>query len=98
MEAVVEGLDTYRGHQVKVLAKNEHYLVRYLEVGGATPTDGAVLASTPDLICVVDSDTGRSNKYRTTKHNTTYILVLYYSTYHLVSLVARLSPMHDIDA
>ena len=59
VEAVVEGLDTYRSHQVKVLAKNEHYLVRYIEVGGASPTDGAVMACTPDLICVVDSDTGR---------------------------------------
>ena len=58
VEAVVEGLDRHRGHLVRVLAKNENYLVRYLEIDGDELTDGAVLACTPDIICVVDSDTG----------------------------------------
>ena len=58
VEAVVEGLDRHHGHLVRVLAKNENYLVRYLEMGGAELTEGAVLACTPDIICVVDSDTG----------------------------------------
>ena len=52
LEAIVEGLDSYRGHKVKVLAKNENYLVRCVE------GTEAVLACTPDLICVVDSETG----------------------------------------
>ena len=56
LEAVVEGLDLYRGHKVKVLAKNENYIVRYME--GEEEDEGAVMACTPDLICVVDSDTG----------------------------------------
>ena len=64
IEAVVEGLDTYKGHKVKILAKNENYLVHYVESsdGGAgddSGSDGAVMACTPDLICVVDSDTGK---------------------------------------
>ena len=60
VEAIVEGLDIYRGHKVKVVAKNEYYLVRYVEssVGRAGSTDGAVMACTPDLICMVDSQTG----------------------------------------
>ena len=61
VEAVVEGLDSYRGHKVKVLAKNENYLVRCVEgreAGAGSCNDGAVLACTPDLICVVDSETG----------------------------------------
>ena len=57
LEAVVEGLDLYRGHKVKVLAKNENYIVRYVEEE-EEEGDGAVMACTPDLICVVDSDTG----------------------------------------
>ena len=55
LEALIEGLDSYRGHKVRVLAKNENYIVRYVEEGGV---DGEVMACTPDLICVVDSDTG----------------------------------------
>ena len=61
VEAIVEGLDSYRGHKVKVLAKNENYLVRCVEgteAGAGSGNDGAVLACTPDLICVVDSETG----------------------------------------
>ena len=53
--AIVEGLDIYRGHKVKVLAKNENYLVRYMEGG---TTDGAVMACTPDLISLVNPKTG----------------------------------------
>ena len=58
LEAVVEGLDVYKGHKVKVLAKNENYIVRYVEEGEGASDDGAVMACTPDLICIVDSDTG----------------------------------------
>ena len=56
----MEGLDAYRGHSIKLLAKNENYVVRYMErgVAGAGAVDGAVMACTPDLICVVDSETG----------------------------------------
>ena len=55
LHAIVEGLDTYKGHKVKVLAKNENYLVRYMESG---MTDGAVMACTPDLISMADPETG----------------------------------------
>lgn len=58
LEAVVEGTDDYRGHKVKVLAKNENYIVRYLEDGGEEEDTGAVMAVTPDLICIVHSNTG----------------------------------------
>ena len=61
MVVVVEGLDAFAGHQVKLQAKNEYYIVRYLEPGGGgggRMVDGPVLACTPDLICVIDSDLG----------------------------------------
>ena len=53
--AVVEGCDKFSGHQVKLIAKNEYYIARY---SSANVTDGPVLACTPDLICVIDSDKG----------------------------------------
>jgi DUF917 family protein len=56
LEAMVEGLDIYRGHKVKVSAKNENFIVRYMEE--EAEGEGAVMACTPDLICLVDSDTG----------------------------------------
>ena len=56
LEAVVEGLDIYRGHKVEVSAKNENFIVRYVEE--EAEGEGAVMACTPDLICLVDSDTG----------------------------------------
>ena len=57
---VVEGLDTFAGHQVKLQAKNEYYIVRYMESGGGggRMVEGPVLACTPDLITVIDSDLG----------------------------------------
>ena len=58
LEAIVEGLDMYRGHKVKVIAKNENYVVRYVESSDDFSTDGAVMACTPDLICIVDSESG----------------------------------------
>ncbi len=57
---VVEGLETFAGHQVTLEAKNEFYIAQYLETGGPRPTPGPVLACTPDLICVVDSDSGEA--------------------------------------
>lgn len=58
LTTVVDGLETFAGHQVTLEAKNEFYIARYLENSGARPSAGPVLASTPDLICVIDSDTG----------------------------------------
>ena len=54
LEAVVEGLDVYKGHKVKIMAKNEYFIVRYVKEGG----DGAVMACTPDPICMVNLYTG----------------------------------------
>ena len=50
VEATVEGLEGYTGHKVEVQAKNENYIAQHV--------GGAVLACTPDLISVIDSDTG----------------------------------------
>ena len=75
LEAIVEGLDSYRGHKVKVLAKNENYLVRCVE------GTEAVLACTPDLICVVDSETGMYGDRTICK------ITLLYSSPHLSSPV-----------
>ena len=56
----MEGLDMFAGHQVKLQVKNEYYIVQCLESGGGggRMVDGPVLACTPDLICVIDSDLG----------------------------------------
>ena len=56
--AVVEGLEDYTGALIKIYAKNENYIAQELEKSGSKLVDGVVLASTPDLICVIDSDTG----------------------------------------
>ena len=56
--AVVEGLEDYAGGLIKIYAKNENYIAQELEKSGSKLVDGVVLASTPDLICVIDSDTG----------------------------------------
>ena len=56
--AVIEGLDEFSGHQVKLIAKNEFYIARIVGGTGRVVTDGPVLACTPDLICVIDSDKG----------------------------------------
>ena len=56
---IVEGLDEFLGHRVKILAKNENYIIRYLDSSSAAKLkDGPVLACTPDLICAIDSDEG----------------------------------------
>ena len=34
MVVVMEGLDMFACHQVKLQAKNEYYIMRYLESGG----------------------------------------------------------------
>lgn len=75
LEAVIEGLDIYKGHKVKVLAKNENYIVRYVEEG----EDGVVMACTPDLICVVDSDTGTYISYVFIHY--LYIICMYVSRF-----------------
>lgn len=54
--AMVEGCDKFSGHQVKLIAKNEYYIARYFS---GNMTGDPVLACTPDLICVIDSDKGR---------------------------------------
>ena len=64
--AVVEGLEDYAGALVKIYAKNENYIARELERSGTKLVEGVVLACTPDLICVIDSDTG---EYDSTIHH-----------------------------
>ena len=98
VEAIVEGLDSYRGHKVKVLAKNENYLVRCvegMEAGAGSGNDGAVLACTPDLICVVDSETGKYGDKAIIIITHNHIIMLY-SSPNLSSPVwqATLSPQN----
>jgi uncharacterized protein len=47
----IDGDEKYRGHELKVWLKNEN-LVSWL--------DGAPYVVTPDLICIVDTDTGKA--------------------------------------
>ena len=51
----MEGLDDYAGYQLRVLAKNENYIAQRVVDG----RHGEVLAVTPDLICIIDSDNGQ---------------------------------------
>ena len=53
---VVEGLEEYAGHYVRIQAKNENYIAERVDQRGEKSLD--VLACTPDLIVVIDSDTG----------------------------------------
>ena len=55
IEALVEGLNEYAGYQLRVLAKNENYVAQQMING----RHGEVLAVTPDLICIIDSDNGQ---------------------------------------
>ena len=55
--SVVEGLEEFSGFQVRVQAKNENYVAeRIADCKGETTPQ--VLACTPDLISIVDSNTG----------------------------------------
>jgi uncharacterized protein len=47
--AVIEGIDAYRGVRMRLEFQNEHLLA---------DRDGEIVASTPDLICVLDNETG----------------------------------------
>ena len=51
----VEGLGQFTGHTIRVTAKNENLLAQQLLPDGSV---GKLLACTPDLIAVIDSDTG----------------------------------------
>lgn len=53
--SVVEGLDKFAGHLVRIKAKNENYIAESVDAKG---TEIDTLACTPDLISVVDSNTG----------------------------------------
>ena len=61
--SVIEGLEEYAGHHVRILAKNENYVVQRMDITTskeqkAEEDEGEMLACTPDLISIVDSDTG----------------------------------------
>lgn len=53
--SMVEGLEEFAGHQVRIQAKNENYVAERVGFKGEQLE---ILACTPDLISVVDSDTG----------------------------------------
>jgi len=52
---IVEGLEDYAGYQVRVQAKNENYVVHKISPKGE---ELDLLACTPDLISIVDSNSG----------------------------------------
>lgn len=52
---MVEGLEEFAGHRVRIQAKNENYVAERMSSKGEQLE---ILACTPDLISVVDSDTG----------------------------------------
>ena len=51
----VEGLRKYSGESISIVIKNENLLAQRLNADG---TKGDVLAVTPDLITIIDSDSG----------------------------------------
>ncbi len=55
METIIEGLDNYAGCQLRVLAKNENYIAQRM----INDVPQEVLACTPDLITIIDSNTGK---------------------------------------
>ena len=67
----VEGLEEYIGHQVRVQAKNENYVVHKLDVKGE---ELDMLACTPDLISILDSNTGM---WRATCCQVAGVLIVY---------------------
>ena len=58
VESQIEGLDDFAGYQLKVQARNENYIAQSFDVSSGKAVEGPVLACTPDLICIIDSDTG----------------------------------------
>ena len=61
VEAFVEGLDDFAGYQLQVQAKNENYIARCFDVSSGKRVEGPVLACTPDLITIIDSESGEHN-------------------------------------
>ena len=56
---IVEGLEDYAGARIKIRTKNENYIAWEPKGSGTKPEDDdVVLTCTPDLICVINSDTG----------------------------------------
>lgn len=58
VESFVEGLDDFAGYQLKIEAKNENYIAQCFDVSSGKRVGGQVLACTPDLITIIDFDTG----------------------------------------
>ena len=56
MESVVEGLEQFAGYHLRIRTKNENYIAERVDQKGETVEE--VLAVTPDLIAIVDSNTG----------------------------------------
>ena len=60
VETFIEGLDDFAGYQLQVQAKNENYIARCFDVSSGKRVEGPVLACTPDLITIIDSESGES--------------------------------------
>jgi len=54
----VEGLEDYAGALIKIRTLNENYIAWEPQGSGTEPEDGYVLTCFPDLICVINSETG----------------------------------------
>ena len=53
--STVEGLDEFAGYSVTIHGKNENYIAQSI---GTKGEEGEILACTPDLISVIDVETG----------------------------------------
>ena len=58
LDVVVEGLEDYAGALIRICTKNENYIAQEVKEKWTTLVDSVVLVCTPDIICVVHSDTG----------------------------------------
>ena len=81
VETVVEGLDSYRGHKVKVLAKNENYLVRCVEGGRLGPAHATTGLCWPAPLTSSVLWTGLVRMW-TWSHN----IIAFFTTYHARTL------------
>lgn len=55
---LVEGLEKFTGCHVEVQAKNENYVAERVDPSSSASGSRQLLACTPDLISIVDSDRG----------------------------------------
>lgn len=85
------------GYTVQVVAKNENYIARLLNQDGSI---GTILAVTPDLITIIDTDTGEHwytcHSYLLSSHNIGYPITTEDMRYGLRVSVLVLPANHQL--